>query len=132
MNSWGSAWADNGFFRVQNMEVLDMKFIDVYWTPEDLLPSEKAYYRDHGGEVADNLMKKFIGLQKAEYKCPQCLCVSFVTDFKGTLHKAICPKCREKFKCNESGNILAMNIYLTSMATNTRDCETIIYRKTPN
>lgn len=117
MNSWGDLWADMGFFRIQNAEVLDLKFIDVFWTLEDLLIEEKAYFRNRGGEVADNLIKKFIGLQKAEYQCPQCLCVSLVIDFKGTLREAICPKCTEKFKCNESGNILAMNIYLTAIAT---------------
>lgn len=116
MNSWGDKWADMGFFRIQNAEVLDMKFIDVFWTSKDLLSNEKAYYKNHGGEVADMLMKRLIGLQKAEYQCPSCQRVSLVIDFKGTLHEAICPKCTEKFMCNESGNILAMNIYLTALA----------------
>lgn len=117
MNSWGDEWADMGFFRVQNAEVLDMKFIDVFWRSNDLTSNEKAYFKQHGGEVADNLIKQLVGLQKAEYECPLCNCTSLVMDYKGTLNEAICPNCTETFKCNESGNILAMNIYLTARAS---------------
>jgi len=36
MNSWGDDWADNGFFRVQNANVLPgLKFFDVSWTSDD-------------------------------------------------------------------------------------------------
>lgn len=117
MNSWGDEWADMGFFRVQNADVLEMKFIDVFWTSSNLTSSERKYFKNHGQEVADNLMKKLVGLQTANYECPLCHCSSLVIDFKGTLHEAICPNCSGKFKCNESGNILAMNIYLTSCAS---------------
>ncbi|KAL9986940.1 hypothetical protein ACROYT_G001158, partial [Oculina patagonica] len=36
MNSWGDDWADNGFFRVQNSDVLGLKFVDVFWTLNSL------------------------------------------------------------------------------------------------
>jgi len=33
VNSWGSNWANGGFFEVENEHVLgDLKFCDVYWT----------------------------------------------------------------------------------------------------
>lgn len=31
MNSWGQKWADNGFFRIKNSEVLKLVFHDVFW-----------------------------------------------------------------------------------------------------
>lgn len=117
MNFKGSGWADNGFFRVQNADVLDMTFIDVFWTSSDLTSNEKAYFKRYGGKVADDLMNKFVGLQTATFTCPLCRCSSLVTEFEGTLHEVFCPKCMREFVCNESGNILAMNIYLTSLAS---------------
>jgi hypothetical protein len=37
MNSWGTKWADGGFFSISSESVLnDMKFYDVYWTLNDL------------------------------------------------------------------------------------------------
>ncbi|XP_071142937.1 uncharacterized protein [Mytilus edulis] len=117
MNFKGSGWGDNGFFRVQNADVLGMTFIDVFWTSSDLTSNEKAYFKQYGGKVADDLMNKFVGLQTATYTCPLCHCISLVTEYEGTLHEVFCPKCMRKFVCNESGNILAMNIYLTTLAS---------------
>ncbi|VDI61885.1 Hypothetical predicted protein [Mytilus galloprovincialis] len=44
LNSWGGEWADEGYFKVQNSQVLDFKFIAVYYTLKDLLPNEIKYY----------------------------------------------------------------------------------------
>ncbi|CAC5420156.1 unnamed protein product [Mytilus coruscus] len=117
MSSWGDEWADDGFFRVKNAEVLDMQFIDVFWESIDLTCSEEAYYKNHGKQIAQQLIERYIGLQKAEYECPLCKVISLVTDFVGSLQEAICPECNEKFSCGDAGNILAMNIYLTALAS---------------
>ena len=117
MNSWGQNWGDNGFFRVQNAEVLQMKFFDVYWTLNDLSEQEKEYYHQHGSKVAEKLVNSLKGLQKAEYECPRCHKSSLVTEFTGTLSKVRCPKCSDEFSTNDNeGNILALNIYLTSLS----------------
>ena len=114
MNSWGDEWTDNGFFRVQNAEVLQLEFFDVYWTLNDLTDGEKEYYREHGHEVAQKLMNSLKGLQNAKYTCPKCHQESLVTEFTGTLTKVQCPRCSEKFSTNDNaGNILALNTYLT-------------------
>ena len=116
MNSWGQKWGDKGFFRVQNAEVLQMKFLDVYWTLSDLTEGEKEYYHQHGSEVAAKLMNSLKGLQKAEYTCPlpKCKETSLVTEFNGTLSNVQCPKCLQEFSTNDNaGNILALNMYLT-------------------
>ncbi|KAH3791199.1 uncharacterized protein LOC127838817 [Dreissena polymorpha] len=117
MNSWGVNWADNGFFRVESADVLGLECMDVYWTESDLLPSERNYFKLHGSEVAKTLVSKLRGLQMQTYKCPVCSLTSPINTFKGTLSRATCPQCHDEFKCSEAGNILAMNIYLTSIAT---------------
>jgi RNA polymerase subunit RPABC4/transcription elongation factor Spt4 len=117
MNSWGETWADKGFFRVQNAEVLQLEFFDVYWTLSDLTEGEKEYYHQHGSEVAAKLVNSLKVLQKAEYICPECEQTSLVTELNGTLSKVQCPKCLREFSTSDNaGNILALNMYLTSLS----------------
>ena len=117
LNSWGEEWGDMGFFRVQNAEVLGLEFIDVFWETEHLTEEEKNSYEKHGSVVATWLIHKLPSLQRAEFKCPKCSKISPVMEFTGTLSCAKCPKCRKEFysKNAEEGNILALNIYLTSL-----------------
>ena len=117
LNSWGENWADMGFFRVQNADVLGLQFIDVYWTTKDLTVEEKSYYKKHGSEVAGKLMNVLPSLTRAEFKCPRCSEVSPVMEFTGTLSCAKCPRCGDVFSTMnaQEGNILALNIYLTSL-----------------
>ena len=117
LNSWGEKWADMGFFRVKNADVVGLKFIDVYWTKEDLTKEEKSYYEEHGSNVARELMNSLTSLQQATYKCHKCSEWSPVMEFTGTLLHAKCPKCGDVFstKNAQEGNILALNIYLTSL-----------------
>ena len=119
LNSWGENWADMGFFRVQNADVLGLQFIDVYWTEKDLTDEEKYYFLKHGSEVARTLMNVFPSLKRAEFKCPRCSEISPVMKFTGTLSKAKCPKCSDVSSTMnaQEGNILALNIYLTSKET---------------
>ena len=117
LNSWGEDWADMGFFRVENADVLGLEFVDVYWTITDLTEEEKTYYEKHGSDVARELMNVLPSLKRAEYKCPKCSKRSPVMEFTGTLSLVECPKCGEVFstKNAQEGNILALNIYLTSL-----------------
>ena len=117
LNSWGEDWADMGFFRVENADVLGLEFIDVYWTITDLTEEEKTYYEKHRSDVARELMNVLPSLKRAEYKCPKCSKRSPVMEFTGTLSLVKCPKCGEVFstKNAQEGNILALNIYLTSL-----------------
>ena len=120
MNSWGVGWADQGFFKVQNADVLGLRFIDVFWTVEDLTEEEKSYYEKHGSQVARRLMNSYQALQRAEYTCPKCSRPSPVMEFTGTLLQAKCPKCSRSFSTNDGkGNILALNLYLTSLTHET-------------
>ena len=117
LNSWGEDWADMGFFRVQKADVLGLKFIDVYWTEDDLKEEEKTYFKKFGSINAGILMELLPSLKRAEYKCPKCSKRSPVMEFTGTLSHTMCPKCGKEFSTEnaQEGNILALNIYLTSL-----------------
>ena len=116
MNSSGTSWGDNGFFRVENAEVLGLKFIDVFWKKDKLTRGEKEFYKKYGAEVAKQSIDSLKGLQSMTYQCPCCKQESKVTEYSGTLERAKCPKCNREFKSNEEGNILALNMYLTSLS----------------
>ena len=115
MNSWGVDFADDGFFRVQNADVLGLKFLDVDWDENDLSEQEKKANNEHGADVARRLMKSLKGLQVVKYKCPLCAVESKVVDYSGHLLKAKCPACKETFNASKEGGDLALNLYLTSL-----------------
>ena len=119
MNSYGVEWANNGFFRVENAEVLgnQLEFFDVYWKVVELSDREKERYRKRDSEAATELFELLEGLKQAKYKCPGCRQESLVTEFSGNLSKVRCPKCPCEFSTNDNaGNILALNIYLISLS----------------
>jgi len=119
MNSWGEKWGAKGFFRVQNAKVLgdQLEFIDVYWELKDLSEVEKEKYQKYGSKLAKRLIGFLEGLEFAEYTCPECEQSSLVTEFEGTLSKVRCPKCSRQFSAYDNeGNILALNVYLTSLS----------------
>ena len=44
LNSWGENWGDKGYFRVENADVLNAEFIDIYWELKDLDQNEKENF----------------------------------------------------------------------------------------
>ena len=120
LDSRGSDWADNGFIKVQNADVLGFKFYDVYWEIEDLNEKEKTSFKELGSKRAKWLMETLPSLQRDDYtvKCPLCRVDSPVKDFTGNLLQAKCPKCKKPFELKDvyKGNILALNFYLTSLS----------------
>ena len=120
LDSRGSDWADNGFIKVQNADVLGFQFYDVYWEIEDLNEKEKTSFKELGSKRAKWLMETLPSLQRDDYtvKCPICRVDSPVKDFTGNLLQAKCPKCKKPFELKDvyKGNILALNLYLTSLS----------------
>ena len=121
LDSRGSDWADNGFIKVQNADVLGCKFYDVYWEIEDLNEKEKTSFKKPGSKRAKWLMETLPSLQRDDYtvKCPICQQDSPVKKLTGNLSSAKCPKCDAEFylKNVRDGNILALNIYLIALRT---------------
>ena len=121
LNSWRADWGDKGFFKVQNAEVLGFKFYEVYWRIKELDQKEKNSLKETGSECAKWLMETLPSLQRDDYtvKCPRCRVDSPIKDFTGNLLEANCPKCKKTFVLKDvsEGNILALNIYLTSLGT---------------
>ena len=117
LNSWGEDWGDMGFFLVQKADVLGLTFIDVYWTEDNLKEEEVTHFKKFGSINAGILMELLPSLKRAEYKCPKCSKRSPVMEFTGTLSRAKCPKCGNEISTEnaQEGNILALNIYLTSL-----------------
>ena len=99
MNSWGQNWADGGFFRVEDKNVLhNMKFYDMYWTEDDLKPSECEAFKREGTERGKELLQQFPSVKELPYKCHKCNRKSKVEEFSGHVLEAQCPKCHQKFK----------------------------------
>ena len=117
LNSWGEEWADMGFFRVQRADVLGLNFIDVYWTEDDLKDEERISFQKYGSTLSRQLVEKLPSLKRAEYTCAKCGKRSPVMEFTGTLSRAKCPRCGKEVSTEnaQEGNILALNIYLTSL-----------------
>ena len=99
MSSWGQKFADGGFFRVKDYEVLnETKFYDVYWTLDDLTQNEIYAYDKEGAKRGQELLQLFPSLRDLSYQCPKCYRCSDVGTFSGDLLEAECPRCFRKFK----------------------------------
>lgn len=113
MNSWGDGFADGGFFRVQDEDVLHgMQFFDVYWEEKDLKPSEKEAFERKGIDEWKEFLQKFKSIKELSYECPHCKKESKVDEFTGHHLKAKCPKCLEIFKPDGFG--IMESLYLNS------------------
>ena len=98
MNSWGDKFADGGFFRIKDSDVLNnMTFFDVYWTEEDLTPREKRAYKEKCTKKAKELLQEYPSIKDLKHPCPICKRRSKVGDFLGHILEAECPKCHGKF-----------------------------------
>jgi aminopeptidase C len=64
MNSWGTDFGDQGFFKVSNTEVLNLYYFDVFWYENNLRPSEKEYFRNYGQENTKRYLQTLQGLSR--------------------------------------------------------------------
>ena len=110
MNSWGIAWADSGFFKIENSETLrKMTFIKIHVDKNRLLTKERTYAALHGSKQAAIFLKNLQGLKLSQHMCPSCKRLSCVSEFKGVCpfckrlscvseFKGVCPSC-ERLSC---------------------------------
>jgi hypothetical protein len=107
MNSWGSSFADGGFFRVRNQAVLNLTFYDVYWNVDDLKESEIKAYQTKSSEVGQTMIQNLpASIKYLPYKCPQCHQSSAAITFIKHFLEAECPKCHQHFKPTPLGFVL--------------------------
>ena len=55
LNSWGKNWADNGFFKVKNSEVLKTTFCDIFWYISDLSQEEIDSYNNYMQKLKEDI-----------------------------------------------------------------------------
>lgn len=98
LNSWGTNWGDGGFFRVQNGQVLQMTFYDVFFYEEDLTQNEKKAWKKKASEVVQDVEKMFpYSSATLQYICPLCEGSSIIREYEGDMVEAKCPKCLRSF-----------------------------------
>ena len=114
MNSWGTEWADGGFFKIENSETLrKMEFIKIYFDKNRLTTEERTY----GATKAATYLKNLQGIKLSEQTCPFCKLPSRVTEFKEVWFQTTCPKCYTAFTLDtKSGSNLALYQYLVSLS----------------
>ena len=113
MNFWSTGWGDEGFFRVETADVLDLTFIDIFWTVHDLKDEERLYFERNGSQEAANWLSTLTGLRTSEYSCPMCRVRSLLSEFCGSMMHTMCPKCHGVFK---SDKYLKLFLYLKSLS----------------
>ena len=79
LNSWGRNWADNGYFRIENENVLNLEFMDIFWYESDLTKEEKNKYNNNFLSFIKQASNYFsnpnINIKeqlKKEVKCQKC------------------------------------------------------------
>lgn len=98
LNSWGSCWADRGFFRIADGSVLGMEFFDVFYDEESLTQIEQNAWIDESKILAKDLSNFFPSCDEVlKYQCPKCMSMSFLKDFGGDFVEAQCPVCKQMF-----------------------------------
>ena len=103
LNSYGSNWGDNGFFRIENSKVLeDMTFYEIY-----IDENNKNKLNEKRGHNPNIYIKYFenrdnlIELYNKKIECPICRNKSKNSYYTGNLKRAKCPKCKKEFEPKE-------------------------------
>ena len=113
INSWGTEWADGGFFKIKDASVLGMSFTRIYFDSTDLLAGETT---SDARETARKLIQ-LKGFQNSTHMCTNCNRGSNVSQYTwNNRHEAVCPRCKRNFPLNEPGTTLQLYKYIQSLS----------------
>ncbi|KAF5656985.1 hypothetical protein FCIRC_13419 [Fusarium circinatum] len=113
LNSWGSAWGDNGTFTIESPVVLGhkdepLRFYDVYWVEEELTDAERQAFDARVDEELRRHAEEHESIFELEYQCPKCSDTSALAHFRGSVRRALCPKCQGWFKPDPGSLVKAL------------------------
>jgi hypothetical protein len=102
-NSWGSSWGDNGSFSIESHNALahkdtPMRFYDVYWLESKLTRAEQQAYDTKVDEELRRHADKYPSIFELEYRCPKYQENAPLAKFRGSVRRAVCPNCEERFE----------------------------------
>ena len=133
LNSWGRNFADNGSFRIENKNVLDLEFMDIFWYESDLTKEEKDKYNNYFLSFIKQASNYFSNPNsyikeqlKKKVKCQKCnnnlslkffeliLCQNHKENDETDLRKLKikCLKCKGKFESDSLTAILYLETFL--------------------
>ncbi|KAF5964991.1 hypothetical protein FBULB1_12498 [Fusarium bulbicola] len=113
LNSWGSAWGDNGTFTIESPVVLGhkdepLRFYDVYWVEEELTDAERQAFDARVDEELRRHAEEHESIFELEYQCPRCSETSTLAGFRGSVRSALCPKCQGWFEPHPGSLVKAL------------------------
>ena len=122
LNSFGKKFGDGGYFRVENSNVLHIRYYDIYWDESCLTEEEKYYYNNIHLEIVKKtcnyLMStkdKIEELKNKEFNCLNCSNKIKYNKFTCEALNIQCPICQIKFDEDEIPSDLCVYIYLNNI-----------------
>ena len=89
LNSWGDSFGDKGYFRIENENVINFKYMDIFWYESDLTQEERDNYNNNYlsfiKQASNYLSDPNINIKeelKKNVKCPKCQKESSLKNFE--------------------------------------------------
>ena len=122
LNSYGEGFGDKGYFRVENSNVLHIRYYDIYWDESCLTKKEKDYYYNIHLEIVRKTCKylmstkdKIEELKNKNFDCLNCSNKIKYDKFTCEALNIQCPICLKEFDEDDIPSDLCVYIYLNNI-----------------